>query len=86
MAGTNYTLILSATSGACWVDVTSSATHAPLFTQTLQPGQHESLAVSGPATVVIGAPTVLSVSVNGSAVALPSGFMTPFTMNFVITG
>jgi hypothetical protein len=83
VAGSNFTLDLSATSGACWVDVTSSTTGATLFTQTLQPRQQDSLAVAGPATVVIGAPTVLGVLVNGSAVALPAGFQTPFTMKFV---
>ncbi len=83
VAGSNFTLDFSATSGACWVDVTSSTTGATLFTQTLQPGQQDSLAVSGPATVVIGAPTLLGVLLNGSAVALPSGFQTPFTMKFV---
>jgi hypothetical protein len=83
VTGSNFTLDFAATSGACWVDVTSSATGATLFTKTLQPGQQAALAVSGPATVVVGAPTVLGVLVNGSAVALPSGFQTPFTMKFV---
>jgi hypothetical protein len=83
VSGSNFTLYFSATSGACWVDVTSSTTGATLFAQTLQPSQGDSLAVSGPATLVIGAPTVLGVLVNGSAVALPSGFQTPFTMKFV---
>jgi Domain of unknown function (DUF4115) len=84
VTGSNFTLDFAATSGACWVDVTSSTTGATLFTKTLQPGQQDALAVSGPATVVVGAPTVLGVLVDGSAVALPSGFQTPFTMKFVI--
>lgn len=86
VSGNNFTLDFSATSGACWVDVTNSTTGTTLFMQTLQPGQQSSLAVSGPATVVIGAPTVLGILVNGSAVALPSGFQTPFTMKFVTAG
>jgi len=83
VAGADFTLALSATSGLCWVEVTNSTTGAVLFEQALQPGTHHVLAVSGPVTVVIGAPTVLGVQVNGGAVALPSGFQTPFTMKFV---
>jgi Domain of unknown function (DUF4115) len=83
VAGTNFTLAFSATTGLCWVDVTSATTGATVFEQTLLAGERHVLAVSGPVSVVIGAPTVLGVMVNGSAVALPSGFHTPFTMHFV---
>ena len=83
VTGTNFTLAFSATTGLCWVDVTSSTSGATLFEQTLLAGERHVLAVSGPVSVVIGAPTVLGVMVNGSAVALPSGFHTPFTMKFV---
>ncbi len=83
VAGTNYTLAFSATSGLCWVDVTNSTSGTTLFEKTLAPGEQHSLAVSGPVTVVIGAPTVMALLVNGSAVALPSGFHTPFTVSFV---
>lgn len=86
VAGTNFTLAFSATSGLCWVDVTNSTSGAMLFEKTLEPGEQQSLAVSGPVTVVIGAPTVLGVLVDGRAVALPSGYRTPFTMHFVTTG
>jgi Domain of unknown function (DUF4115) len=83
VAAPNYTLSFSATSGLCWVDITNTTSGATLFEKTLQPGEQQSLAVSGPVTVVIGAPTVLSLLVDGSAVALPSGFNTPFTVSFV---
>ena len=80
--GNTFTLAFSATSRACWVDATSSTSGATLFAGTLQPGQQHSLVASGPVTVVLGAPTVLAVSVNGGSVALPSGFQSPFTMKF----
>jgi hypothetical protein len=83
VTGGTFTLAFSATSGACWVDASNSSSGAPLFVGTLEPGQQHSLTSSGPVSVVIGAPTVLAVSVNGSPVALPSGFQTPFTMKFV---
>lgn len=86
VAATTYTLALSATSGLCWVDVTNSTSGASIFEATLKPGAQHSFAVTGPVTVAIGAPTVLAVLVDGSAVALPSGFRTPFTMHFVTAG
>jgi Domain of unknown function (DUF4115) len=85
VSGGNYSLSFEATSGPCWVDVTNSTTRATLYAGTLQPGQTQSLNADAPVTVIIGAPTVLAVAVNGSSVALPSGFDTPFTMRFVAT-
>jgi hypothetical protein len=81
-----FTLALSATSGACWVDATDSASGSTLFAGTLQPGDSQTVAASGPVTLVVGAPTVLAASVDGTPVALPPGFHTPFTMRFVTAG
>ncbi len=81
-----FTLALSATSGACWVDATNSASGSTLFTGTLQPGDSQTVAASGPVTLLVGAPTVLAASVDGTAVTLPPGFHTPFTMRFVTAG
>jgi hypothetical protein len=86
VSGSTFTLTFSATSGACWIDATSSISGATLFTGTLEAGQQRSIAASGPVTVVLGAPTVMAVSVDGGAVALPSGFRTPFTMKFATAG
>ena len=79
----DFTLELSATSGACWVDVTNSTSGTTYFEGVLEPGQQHPLDATGPLTVVVGAPTVFAASVNGTAVALPLGTQTPFTMNFV---
>lgn len=83
VSGRNFSLSFVATSGQCWVDATNSSSGATLFAGTLQPGAQQSLNATGPVTVIIGAPTVLAVSVDGSQVALPAGFQTPFTMRFV---
>jgi hypothetical protein len=53
------------------------------FEGTLDPGEQHALDASSPLTVVVGAPTAFAASVNGTAVALPPGFQTPFTMSFV---
>jgi hypothetical protein len=81
-AGT-FTVGLSATSGACWVDATNSTTGASLFTGVLPAGQSQSVAATGPVTVDVGAPSDFAATVNGTAIALPAGLQTPFTIKFV---
>jgi hypothetical protein len=75
----SYTLTVAATTGRCWVNVTSSS-GAVLLSATLPPGQKQSLPVSGVVTVILGAPSSVAVSLNSEAVTLPVGFQTPFTM------
>ena len=83
VADTTFTLTLTATSGACWVDATSTATGATLFSGTLGAGVQRSFSATGAVTLIVGAPTVLHATVDGDAVVLPPGFQTPFTMSFV---
>jgi hypothetical protein len=78
-----FTVTVATTSGPCWVDATSTTTGTTLFVGTLAPGERQSFGALGPVTMTIGAPTVFVASVNGVAAALPAGFQTPFTMNFV---
>lgn len=84
VSSNDFALNLTATAGACWVDVTNSTSGTMYFEGVLEPGAQQALDVSGAVTVVVGAPTVFGASVNGTTVALPAGFQTPFTMNFVI--
>ena len=74
VAASTYTLTLTATSGACWVDATSSATGATLFSGTLAAGAQHSFSATGPVTVIVGAPTVLAPRSTG----LPSSFPRAF--------
>jgi hypothetical protein len=83
VAATAFTVTLTTTSGACWVDATSSATGTTLFSGTLAAGAQHSFSATGPVTLIVGAPTVLHTTVDGDAVDLPPGFQTPFTMSFV---
>jgi hypothetical protein len=85
VAASAFTVTLTATSGACWVDATSTATGATLYSGSLAAGSLHSFSATGPVTVIVGAPAVLSTSVDGGAVVLPSGFQTPFTMSLVPT-
>ena len=76
-----YALNLAATSGECWVDVTSS-TGTVLFTATLQSGQSHAITATGPVTVIAGAPAAFAATVDGTPVTLPPGNQAPFTLNF----
>jgi hypothetical protein len=77
----NYSLNVAATTGQCWVDVTST-TGAVLFTTTLQAGQSHAIAATGPVTVIAGAPADFTATINGSPVTLPPGNQAPFTLHF----
>ena len=82
VAAPSYSLTIAATTGECWVEVTSTATGTVLFTMTLQSGQSHTIAATGPVTVIAGAPAVFSATVNGAPVTLPPGNQAPFTLNF----
>jgi len=67
-----YTLNLTTTTGASWIEVTNSA-GTTVVAQTLPAGQHKSIPLTGDARVVLGAPGFMQVKVNTSAVVLPGG-------------
>lgn len=77
-----YALGLSATSGNCWIQVTDAA-GTTVFAQTLSAGTSHTLTVQGKATVNIGAPSVVNVSVDHAPVVFPTGYRGPFTMTFM---
>jgi hypothetical protein len=81
-----YALALSATSAPCWVQVTDTATGTVLFSATLYGGQSHTVNATGPVTVVAGAPSAFSATVNGAPVTLPAGYQTPFTLTFQTPG
>ncbi|MGH8981404.1 MAG: DUF4115 domain-containing protein, partial [Acidimicrobiales bacterium] len=76
---TNYSLTIAATSGECWVSVTSS-TGATLLEETMAAGTSKSVSTSGRTTVVLGAPTAAALSIDGVPATLPAGVVGPFTV------
>ncbi len=76
----SYTLVVSATADPCWVDITNAATDAPVFEGVLAAGAQHTLTVDGPLTIEVGAPSEFTATINGTAVVLPFGFQTPFTL------
>jgi hypothetical protein len=86
VGSSTFTLVLSATTGPCWVDATDATTHATLYTAVMAAGEQKTIAATGPVDVEVGAPTAFASSVNGTAAVLPFGFQTPFTLQFVPAG
>jgi hypothetical protein len=83
VADASYSLALSVNNGECWVSATDTSTGKVLFTGTLFTGQSETVAATGPVTVVAGAPGAFTATVNGDAVVLPLGAQAPFTLTFL---
>jgi hypothetical protein len=68
----SYTLNLTTTTGASWIEVTNSA-GTNVVAETLPAGQHTAVPLTGDARVILGAPGYIQVKVNSSAVVLPGG-------------
>jgi hypothetical protein len=83
VADASYSLALGANNGECWISATDTSTGKVLFSGTLFTGQSETLAATGPVTVVAGAPGAFTATVNGVAVVLPPGAQAPFTLTFL---
>jgi hypothetical protein len=83
LADDSYSLLVGATTGPCWLDVQGTQSGTTLFTGVLEPGQQHTIAATGQVTIVIGAPSVATVDVDGKAAVLPPGFQTPFTVRLV---
>lgn len=77
---TDYSVTIGATTGPCWVSVTSGGT--TLLEQTFAAGASASVTLKGAGTVVLGAPQNATVSIGGVPVELPKGSAGPFTMTF----
>ena len=76
-----FTLVLSATSGECWIERTQHH-GAALFTGVLTPARRHTVPATGPISVIVGAPSAFAATVNGAPVTLPTGFQTPLTLKF----
>ena len=83
---TDYALVVSATTGRCYVEVNDVSTGATLYAAVMNAGQQETINVTGPVTIDVGAPSVFAASVNGVSMVLPYGYETPFNLHLVPAG
>jgi hypothetical protein len=81
VAAASFSLNLMATGGECWVQAAGPGGNV-LFSGVLSAGQSHTVAVSGPVTVVAGAPSAFAATVDGAPVSLPPGALAPFTLSF----
>lgn len=65
--------------GPCWLQVTSQS-GTVLASETYQPGQLQSMTVTGTTTIAVGAPSAADILINGRTLIIPPGYQTPFTM------
>jgi hypothetical protein len=77
-----YTLVVSTSTGRCWVEVQATPGGSVLFANTLDAGAQQSLPTQGEVSVVLGAPSVVSVTLNGAPVVFPSGSFSPLILTF----
>jgi hypothetical protein len=80
VANAPFTLQIAA-SGPVWVDVTTTASGATLWTGTLQAGGSQSVQATGATAVELGA-TGAALTVDGTPVVLPTTVHTPFVATF----
>jgi hypothetical protein len=83
VASSSFTLVLGASSGACWVDAVDVSSNTTLFEAVLSPGEQHTVTATGPVSIELGAPGAFSGTVDGAPVVLPYGYQTPFTMQLV---
>jgi hypothetical protein len=76
----SFTVLIAATA-PCWVDVTTVATGATVWTGTLQPGGTQSVPATGATTVELGA-TGVALAVDGTPVVFPAPMHSPFVATF----
>ena len=77
VAAGSYSLLLSASSGECWVEAEDPATRTVLFSGTLFAGQSHVVSASGPVVVIAGAPAAFAATVNGVPVVVALGLRSP---------
>ncbi len=82
LPSSGYQITFTTVSGACWVNVAAAPNGTTVFSQTIPVGTSKVVAASGQTTVVLGAPSAVTVTVDHEPVVLPSGYQTPFTMTF----
>ena len=81
--GSRHFTVTVATSGNCWVQVTSSSSATPLVSGVQPAGKVLSFPAKGTMTVQVGASAVVvGVAINGKAAFINAPHATPYTYTF----
>jgi hypothetical protein len=81
-ATSTYSLTVGASTGACWMSVTS-ASGKMVLAQTFAPGASATVTLTGDATILLGAPKAARLSIDGAPVVLPSATAVPYTITLL---
>lgn len=80
VSATAYQVAVSVT-GNCWVEGEETATSTDVWSGVLTAGEQHDFAFTGPVLLRIGAADA-TVTLNGTPVALPSGYQAPYNLTF----
>jgi hypothetical protein len=83
---TDYSLVVSATTQECYVQVDNVTTGTAIFAGVMTAGEQRTIPVTGPVTIDVGAPSAFAATVNGTSLVLPYGYQTPFNLHLLPAG
>ncbi len=83
---TDYSLVVSATTSECYVQVDNVSTGTAMFAAVMTAGEQRTIPVTGPITIDVGAPSAFAATVNGTSLVLPYGYQTPFNLHLAPAG
>ena len=78
----SYTITFTTAGGECWINVATPGGGTTVYSETLAAGASHAVTATGQTTVTLGAPSVVSITVDHEPVVLPAGYQTPFTLTF----
>ena len=81
VAGSSYSVTVTASSGACWTVATSVA-GSQIFAGSIPQGSSQLIQGTAGLAVSLGAPGNVTVKVNGVPVSFPSPFAAPLVLTF----
>ena len=77
----SYTVSFDASSGACYVQITNSSGSTP-YAQTLNQGSTYQIVLSGTSEVTLGAPSDVTVQIDGTPLDFPTPLPAPLHLTF----
>ena len=78
----SYQLTFTASNGACWVLVTAQSTGSTLYTAVMPKGTSQTVPASDGTEVQLGAPSAITITLDGEPVILPSSITSPYALYF----
>jgi Domain of unknown function (DUF4115) len=81
----DYSVVVHAAQGECWIKATNLSNGAVVWQGLIASGNSQTITATGGLQVELGAASAAEVTLNGTPIALPPGFHSPFLVNFAPT-